>query len=48
MPIPDEVRAEVEPALTAFCDKHSSAAGADPLRYTYEFEANAAGRAELT
>lgn len=41
MPIPDEVRAEVEPALTAFCDKHSSAAGADPLRYSYEFEANA-------
>lgn len=41
MPIPDEVRAEVEPALREFCDRHSSEATDDAPRYEYEFEANA-------
>jgi hypothetical protein len=40
--IPPEVRADAEVALAEFCAKHSSTAGADPLRYTYEFETNAA------
>lgn len=38
MAIPSSVRASVESALSAFCQEHSSAAGGDQLRYTYEFE----------
>lgn len=42
MAIPSDVRAQAEAALAEFCASHSSAAGADPLRYVYEFETNAA------
>ena len=41
MPIPSDVRADAEEALTAFCRLHSSAVVSDQLRYTFEFEANA-------
>ena len=41
MPIPDEVRADIEPALQEFCDRHSSSAEGDAPRYVYEFETNA-------
>ena len=40
MPIPPEVLAQAETALVEFCSQHSSAPGADPLRYIYEFEAS--------
>lgn len=42
MAIPEEIRAQAEVALAEFCEKHSSAPGADRLRYVYEFETNAA------
>ena len=42
MTIPAHVRAQAETALEEFCTKHSSAPGADRLRYTYSFETNAA------
>lgn len=42
MAIPDDVRAGAEVALAEFCASHSSAPGADPLRYAYDFETNAA------
>jgi hypothetical protein len=42
MAIPVEVRAEAETALDEFCRQHSAPPGADPLRYTYEFQTNAA------
>lgn len=42
MPIPPEVVAQAETALGEFCRQHSSAPGADRLRYRYEFEASAA------
>jgi hypothetical protein len=42
VPIPSEVRAQAETALEEFCRKHSSAPGADRLRYIYQFEASAA------
>lgn len=42
MPIPSEARAQAEAALAEFCRDHSSAPGADPLRYTYQFEPSAA------
>jgi hypothetical protein len=41
VPIPEDVRAEIEPALQEFCDRHSSAEGGDAPRYVYELEANA-------
>lgn len=40
--IPADVRAEAEAALAEFCETHSSAPGADRLRYAYQFETNAA------
>ena len=40
--IPADVRAQAEAALEEFCRKHSSAPGADPLRFAYEIQANAA------
>jgi hypothetical protein len=40
--IPTEVLAEAETALAEFCAAHSSLPGADRLRYTYQFEVNAA------
>lgn len=42
MAIPMHVRAEAEKALSEFCATHSSEPGADPLRYAYTFETNAA------
>jgi hypothetical protein len=39
--IPIDVRGEAEAALEQFCSKHSSPDGADRLRYSYAFEANA-------
>ena len=42
MPIPSEARAQAESALAKFCEEHSSAPGADPLRYTNQFETSAA------
>jgi hypothetical protein len=42
VPISPEVRAQADVALAAFCHQHSSAPGADRLRYVVEFEANAA------
>jgi hypothetical protein len=42
MPIPPDVLAEAETALAEFCQQHSSAPGADPLRYAYQFEASGA------
>ena len=42
MALPPEVRASAENALDEFCAAHSSAAGADPLRYGYSFENSAA------
>ena len=42
MAIPTEVRKLAEGALAEFCEKHSSAPGADRLRYAYRFETNAA------
>lgn len=42
MAIPAEIRAQAEAALAEFSEKHSSAPGADRLRYVYEFETNAA------
>ena len=42
MAIPADVRAQAEAALAEFCATHSSAPGADPLRYIYQFETNAA------
>lgn len=41
MAIPPDVRAEAESALTEFSNAHSSVAGADRLRYIYQFETNA-------
>ena len=41
MTIPADVRAQAEAALDEFCAKHSSAPGADRLRYTYSFESSA-------
>jgi hypothetical protein len=40
--IPADVRAKAEAALSEFCEQHSSAPGADRLRYVYQFEPNAA------
>jgi Protein of unknown function (DUF3024) len=40
--IPLEARAQAETALANFSAEHSSAPGADRLRYIYEFETNAA------
>jgi hypothetical protein len=42
VPIPPAQRADAEAALAEFCEKHSSDAGADSLRYSYEFETSAA------
>lgn len=42
MAIPEAIRVQAETALAEFCAAHSSAPGADRLRYTYAFEANAA------
>lgn len=42
MAIPPEVRTQAETLLARFCAEHSSAPGADRLRYIYEFETNAA------
>ena len=42
MAIPPEVFENAKTALSEFCVAHSSAPGADRLRYIYEFEANAA------
>ena len=42
MSIPRDVRTEAETALAEFCSEQSSAPGADPLRYAYTFESNAA------
>ena len=42
MAIPPDVRAKAETELAEFCSKHSSAPGADRLRYTYEIDANGA------
>lgn len=42
MAIPADIRQQAEAALAAFSAAHSSAPGADPLRYSYSFEANAA------
>lgn len=42
MAIPADVRTQAEAALEEFCAAHSSAPGADPLRYVYQFETNAA------
>ena len=42
MAIPASVRADAEVALGAFCEQHSSSAGADRLRYTYQFEPSSA------
>ena len=42
MAIPTEVRVQAEAALAQFCATHSSAPGADRLRYVYALEANAA------
>ena len=42
MPIPSETLDQAKAALADFCAEHSSAPGADPLRYAYEFETNAA------
>jgi DUF3024 family protein len=41
VPIPPDTRAQAETALAEFCSQHSSAPGADPLRYIYQFEASA-------
>jgi len=40
--IPPEVLEVARVALAEFCAEHSSAPGADRLRYAYEFETNAA------
>lgn len=37
-----DIRTQAEAALEEFCATHSSAPGADPLRYAYKFETNAA------
>ena len=42
MAIPPAVRAQAEAVLEEFCRTHSSAPGADRLRYIAEFEASAA------
>jgi hypothetical protein len=42
VPLPTEARAQAEAALEEFCRQHSSAPGADPLRYIYQFETSAA------
>ena len=42
MPIPAEHLAQAEAALREFCETHSSAPGADRLRYTYRLESSAA------
>ena len=42
VPIPPEVRAQAETALEEFCAQHSSAPGADRLRYKCQFETSAA------
>lgn len=42
MAIPAEARNRAEVALAEFCAAHSSVPGADPQRYVYEFETNAA------
>jgi hypothetical protein len=42
VPIPPDVLAQAEAALAEFCAQHSSAPGADPLRYVYRFETSAA------
>ena len=42
MSIPSEARDRAETALSEFCREHSSAPGADPLRYIYQFESSAA------
>jgi hypothetical protein len=42
MAIPPEVLERAKIALDGFCAEHSSAPGADRLRYAYEFETNAA------
>jgi hypothetical protein len=42
VPIPDDVRTHAEAALDEFCRQHSSAPGADRLRYVYQFESSAA------
>jgi len=42
MPIPEEALRPAESALAEFCQQHSSAPGADPLRYVYQFETSAA------
>ena len=42
MAIPPDVRTQAEAALEEFCAQHSSAPGADRLRYVYEFETSAA------
>ena len=39
--IQPDVRAQAEAALAEFCERHSSAPGADRLRYAYQFETNA-------
>lgn len=41
VPIPPDVRAGAAVQLDEFCRQHSSTAGTDPLRYTYDFETNA-------
>ena len=42
MAISPEARHQAERALADFCAEHSSAPGADRLRYAYAFETNAA------
>lgn len=42
MPIPSDARDQAETALAEFCREHSSAPGADLLRYMYQFESSAA------
>ena len=42
MAIPQEELAKAESALKEFCAEHSAGPGADPLRYAYTFESNAA------
>ena len=42
MAIPADIRVQAETILAEFCATHSSAPGADPLRYAYAIESNAA------
>lgn len=42
MAIPEEIRAAAEVSLSEFCQRHSSEAVADQLRYEYAFDANSA------